>query len=151
MLPDKKSRDIAVINFGLPISFYLHFPTRISYYFSFFFFKSTLGVLTHNSFQIDLIIGNICIWTVNCLKWFFIRLDQTKTGEIELYRSSWSRGSVPSSHARGQRFEPRRRQYFKLLLDPGDFHSNPSGLLSFNKSETVLWTIAKILYYHPIL
>ena len=57
---------------------------------------------------------------------------------------SWSRGSVPSSHARGQRFEPRRRQYFKLLLDLGDFHSNPSGLLSFNKSETVLWTIAKI-------
>ena len=55
---------------------------------------------------------------------------------------SWSRGSVPSSHARGQRFEPRRWQYFKLLLDPGDFHSNPSGLLSFNKSETVLWTIA---------
>ena len=31
------------------------------------------------------------------------------------------------------------------MLDPGDFHSNPSGLLSFNKSETVLWTIAKIL------
>ena len=58
---------------------------------------------------------------------------------------SWSRGSVPSSHARGQRFEPRRRQYFKLLLDLGDFHSNPSTLLSFNKSETVLWTIAK--YY----
>ena len=25
------------------------------------------------------------------------------------------------------------------------FHSNPSGLLSFNKPETVLWTIAKIL------
>ena len=24
------------------------------------------------------------------------------------------------------------------------YHSNPSGLLSFNKSETVLWTIAKI-------
>ena len=44
-----------------------------------------------------------------------------------------------------QWFEPRRRQYFKLLLDLGDFHSNPSGLLSFNKSETVLWTIAKIL------
>ena len=61
------------------------------------------------------------------------------------YCESWSRGSVPSSHARGQRFEPQRRQYFKLLLDPGDFHSNPSGLLSFNKSETVLWTIAKIL------
>jgi hypothetical protein len=37
--------------------------------------------------------------------------------------------------------------YFKVLLDPGDFNSNPSGLLSFNKSETVLWTIAKILYY----
>ena len=53
--------------------------------------------------------------------------------------------SVPSSHARGQRFEPRRRQYFKLLLDPGDFHSDPRGLLSFHKSETVLWTIAKIL------
>ena len=49
-------------------------------------------------------------------------------------RSSWSRGSVPSSHAKGQQFEPRCRQYFKLLLDPGDFHSNPSGLLSFNKS-----------------
>ena len=63
-----------------------------------------------------------------------------------MVRSSWSRGSVPSSHARGQRFEPRRRQYFKLLLDPGDFHSNPSRLLSFNKSKTVLWTIAKILY-----
>ena len=27
--------------------------------------------------------------------------------------SSWSRGSVLSSHDRGQRFEPRRRQYFK--------------------------------------
>ena len=60
--------------------------------------------------------------------------------------SSWSRGSVPSSHARGQQFEPRRRQYFKLLLDPGDFHSNPSRLLSFSKSETVLWTLAKIYY-----
>ena len=36
-------------------------------------------------------------------------------------------------------------QYFKLLLDPGDFHSNSSGLLSFNKSETVLWKVAKIL------
>ena len=33
----------------------------------------------------------------------------------------------------------------KLLLDPGDLHSNPSRLLSFNKSETLLWTIAKIL------
>ena len=62
--------------------------------------------------------------------------------------NSWSRGSVPSSHARGQQFEPRRRQYFKLLLDPGDFHSNPSGLLSFNKSETVLWTTAKYYYYY---
>ena len=40
-------------------------------------------------------------------------------------RSSWSRGSVPSSHTRGQRFEPRRRQYFKLLLDPGDFSLQP--------------------------
>ena len=39
--------------------------------------------------------------------------------------------------------ELRRRQYFKLLLDPGNFHSNPSGFLFFNKSETVLWTIAK--------
>ena len=62
-----------------------------------------------------------------------------------IYTSSLSRGSVPSSYARGQRFEPWRRQYFKLLLDPGDFHSNPSRLLSFNKSETVLWTIAKII------
>ena len=60
-------------------------------------------------------------------------------------RSSWSRGSVPSSRARGQLFEPRCWHYLKLMLDPGDFHSNPSGLLSFNKSETVLWTIAKIL------
>ena len=34
--------------------------------------------------------------------------------------SSWSRGSVPSSHAMGQRFQPRRWQYFKLLLDPAD-------------------------------
>ena len=57
------------------------------------------------------------------------------------YRSSWSRGSFPSSHARGQRFEPRCWLYFKLLLDTGDFHSNASGLLSFNKSETVLWTL----------
>ena len=36
--------------------------------------------------------------------------------------------------------------YF-LRIDQGNFHSKPSGLLSFNKSETVLWTIAKILYY----
>ena len=74
------------------------------------------------------------ITDANIYKW--------KSGYI---RSSWSRGSVPSYHARGQRFEPRCQQYFKLLLDPGDFHSNPSGLLSFNKSEKVLWTIAKIL------
>ena len=38
---------------------------------------------------------------------------------------SWSRGSVPSSHARGQWFKPQRRQYFKLLLDPGDFLLEP--------------------------
>ena len=71
-------------------------------------------------------------------------LEQVSRKAIKI-RSSWSRGSFPSSHARGQRFEPRRQQYFKLLLDPGDFHSNPSGLLYFNKSETVLWTITKIL------
>ena len=34
------------------------------------------------------------------------------TKEVE-QRSGWSRGSVPSSHARGQRFEPQRRQYFQ--------------------------------------
>ena len=67
--------------------------------------------------------------------------------QLNYNRSSWSRGSVSSSNGRGQRFEPRCRQYFKLLLDPGDFHSNHSGLLSFNKSETVLWTIAKYYYY----
>ena len=44
---------------------------------------------------------------------------------LQYYWSSWSRGNVPSSHARGQRFEPRRRQYLKLLLDQGYFHSNP--------------------------
>ena len=44
----------------------------------------------------------------------------------------------------GQQFETQHQQNFKLLLDPGDFHSNLSGLLSFNKSEKVLWTIAKI-------
>jgi hypothetical protein len=34
--------------------------------------------------------------------------------QILLYKKSkprWSRGSVPSSHARGQRFKPRSRQY----------------------------------------
>ena len=40
-------------------------------------------------------------------------------------RSSWSRGNVPSSHAREQQFKPRRRQYFKLLLDPGYFSLQP--------------------------
>jgi hypothetical protein len=40
---------------------------------------------------------------------------------------------------------PNAGSISKLLLDPGDFHSNPSGLLSFNKSETVLWTIAKVI------
>ena len=34
-----------------------------------------------------------------------------------------------------------------IHVNPADFHSNPSGLLSFNKSETVLWTIAKIYKY----
>ena len=29
-----------------------------------------------------------------------------------------------------------------------EIHSNPSGLLLFIKSETVLWTIAKILLYY---
>ena len=40
---------------------------------------------------------------------------------------------------------PNTGSISKLLLDPGDFHSNPSGLLSFNKSATVLRTIAKII------
>ena len=70
---------------------------------------------------------------------------------IVVIRSSWSRGSVPSSHASGQQFEPRRQQYFILLLDPGEFHSTPSGLLSFHKSETGLWTIAKYYYYIIII
>ena len=39
--------------------------------------------------------------------------------------SSLSRGSVPSSYARGQQFEPRCRQYLKLLLDPGDLSLKP--------------------------
>ena len=59
-----------------------------------------------------------------------------------LIRSSWSRCSIPSSHARKQRFKPWRRQYFILLLDPA------RGLLSFSKSETVLWTIAKMLLHY---
>ena len=41
-------------------------------------------------------------------------------------RSSWSRGSVPSSHARGQRFKPRRRQYFKLLWPRRFFTPTPA-------------------------
>lgn len=79
-----------------------------------------------------------------------LRLLEGKRQKLRIWISQikGQAGSVPSSHARGQRFEPRRWQYFKLLLDPGDFHSNPSGLLSFNKSETVLWTIAKILLLH---
>ena len=43
-----------------------------------------------------------------------------------IYRSSWSRGSVPSSHARGQRFKPRRRQYFKLLWPRRFFTPTPA-------------------------
>ena len=30
------------------------------------------------------------------------------------------------------------------------FHSNPSELLSFNKSEKVLWTLAKYYYYYIV-
>ena len=33
-------------------------------------------------------------------------------------------------------FEPRCRQYFKLLLDSGDFHSNPGG---FDMANIVLF------------
>ena len=44
----------------------------------------------------------------------------------------WSRGSVPSSHARGQRFKPRSRQYLfhstKFVLVWACF--NPSGILT---------------------
>ena len=40
-------------------------------------------------------------------------------------RSSWFRGSVPSSQARGQRFKPRRRQYFKLLWPRRFFTPTP--------------------------
>ena len=52
------------------------------------------------------------------------KLQQFNTKNEE-NRLSWSKGSIPSSHARGQRFEPQRWQYFKLLLDPGDFSLQP--------------------------
>ena len=63
--------------------------------------------------------GSLCrmIWTVDSIS------APEQPGSSN--RSSWSKGRVPSSHARGQRFKPRRRQYFKLLLDPGDFSLQP--------------------------
>ena len=55
-----------------------------------------------------------CHLVVFCIALIIVDFVNKKT-------DSWSRGSVSSSHARGQRFEPQRWQYFKLLLDPGDF------------------------------
>ena len=50
--------------------------------------------------------------------WFFkLFLSSTFIDD----RSGWSRGSVPSSHARGQRFEPQRRQYFQTTAWPRRF------------------------------
>ena len=42
---------------------------------------------------------------------------------------------TPALYTKGQRFEPHRRRFFTPTVV----------LLSFNKPETVLWTIAKIL------
>ena len=53
-----------------------------------------------------------------------LRLFYIHSSSID--RSSWSRGSVPSSHARGQRFKPRRRQYFKLLWPRRFFTPTPA-------------------------
>ena len=42
----------------------------------------------------------------------------------------------------------------KLLLDPGDLSLQPQRIAVLNKSEKVLWTIAKILllyYYYYII
>ena len=52
-----------------------------------------------------------------------------------------ARGSVPSSHTRGQQFEPRRRQYFKLLLDPEDCCPSLSLKQYFGQEQ-------KCYYYH---
>ena len=41
-------------------------------------------------------------------------------------------------YTKGQRFEPHRRRFFTPTVV----------LLSFNKPETVLWTIAKYYYYY---
>ena len=42
---------------------------------------------------------------------------------------------TPALYSKGRRFEPHRRRFFTPTVV----------LLSFNKPETVLWTIAKIL------
>ena len=58
-------------------------------------------------------------------------------------RSQQLRGSVPSSHARGQRFEPRCRQYFKLLCDwslSWFGYSSNSGILTPPLTETRQYT-----------
>ena len=49
-------------------------------------------------------------------------------------------GMVKTSalYTKGRRFEPHRRRFFTPTVV----------LLSFKKPETVLWTIAKILYYY---
>ena len=44
---------------------------------------------------------------------------------------------TPALYTKGRRFEPHRRRFFTPTVV----------LLSFNKSEKVLWTIAKYYYY----
>ena len=61
--------------------------------------------------------------------------------EIPLVKTSQVRGGMvktPALYNKGRRFEPHRRRFFTSTVV----------LLSFNKPETVLWTIAKILLYY---
>ena len=56
-------------------------------------------------------------------------------------RSSWSKGSFPSYHARRQRFKPRR--HFKLLLDPGDFSLQPQR----TPTSSLTWPLTETRHY----
>ena len=60
------------------------------------------------------------------------------------------RKKCSSDQEKHSKFEAEGREFAKILRSLEQFeifHSN-SGLLSFNKPETVLWTIAKYYYYY---
>ena len=136
-------KSVKDLNFGLKQSFFLAEIGNLSYFQVTIALRRLLCELSVHFHSLYLVLFNFVTSQVfgNNLYYVkkFVEYIQNFAHErtfinqfILLEKLIWVQIRVESG-----RVGPRRRQYFKLLVDPGDFHSNPSGFLSFNTSVCI--------------